>query len=402
MSTSSGSTPIVNNLLLCLDAANPESYYSGGTNLLPYSTYNSGDWWNYLSGAATVTPGQSAPDGTTTAVRFASSGASNSGFRIEIPNTNIPTAATYTYSFYVKQISGNTAAGNTIAADVNDGNPSMNYWGNLVANTWVRVSSTATLSAGVKTFVDLHSDGTDNYTLDYWGAQLEPGNLGVYQPTNGVPITRPAGTSATVWQDVSGNANNGTLVNSPAWSSGYFTFVYTSSQSVSFASNANLNFLGRQPYTLEAWVYPTRNPGTNNWTGIFDREFNLGAGRDGYNIYFLGSAGTDTYFTTERWCSGVNTNASVTVAQSLSVNAWQHIVATYDGANLRLYRNGVLAGGPTASSGSITNATTTLTIALRGGNYFDGRVSLTRVYNTALSATQVLQNFNSTRLRYGI
>ena len=208
--------------------------------------------------------------------------------------------------------------------------------------------------------------------------------------------------SGTSWIDISAN-NNGTLTNSPTYnSSGYFSFNYLSSQFVSFVSASSLQFLNRNPYTLEAWVYPTRNPGANNWTGIFDREDSSIGSRDGYNMYFLGSAGTNTFFTTERFVAGVNSNVSYTVSQSQSVNFWQQIAATYDGTNLSLYYNGNSVSTPVTSTGNITNTSKTLTVAVRGGNYFDGRISNVKIYNTALTASEINQNFNALRGRYGV
>ena len=226
---------------------------------------------------------------------------------------------------------------------------------------------------------------------------------------NGLVLCLDAGNtksypgSGTTWTDLSANGNTGTLVNTPTYNtSGYFDFDYTQSENVTFSNTSSLQFLNRLPYTLEAWVYPTRNPGVNNWTGIFDRESNPGSGRDGYNLYFLGSAGTDTYFFTERFTSGSDNAVSVTLNQSVSVNNWHHIVGTYDGTTLTLYRNGSSVGTPATTTGNITNTSKTLTVGVRGGQYFGGRISNAKIYNKALTATEIQQNFNATRSRFSI
>lgn len=209
--------------------------------------------------------------------------------------------------------------------------------------------------------------------------------------------------SGTTWIDLSDSGNNGTLVNTPTYNfSGYFDFDYTQSESVSFSSSASLQFLNRSAYTLEAWVYPTRNPGANNWTGIFDREDTSIGSRDGYNLYFLGSAGTNTFFTTERFIAGTNNSTFVTLNQSVSVNNWSHIVATYDGTTLTLYRNGTSVGTPVTTTGNITNTSKTLTIGVRGGQYFGGRIANSKIYNRALTASEVLQNYNALKSFYGL
>ena len=211
--------------------------------------------------------------------------------------------------------------------------------------------------------------------------------------------------SGTTWTDLSGRGNTGTLTNGPTYSgsnSGSLSFNHTDLEYVSFSSSSSLQFLNRLPYTLEAWVYPTRNPGAANYTGIFDRESNAGSGRDGYNLYFLGSAGTDTYFFTERFTSGSYNPVSVTLNQSVSVNNWHHIVGTYDGTTLTLYRNGSSVGTPVITTGNITNTSKTLTVGVRGGQYFGGNISNAKIYNRALSAQEIQQNFNATRSRFSI
>ena len=207
--------------------------------------------------------------------------------------------------------------------------------------------------------------------------------------------------SGATWFDLSGNNNNGTLVNNPSVAGGSVTFNYLNSQQVNFSSAPSLQFLNRAPYTLEAWVYPTRNPDANNWTGIFDRESNLGSGRDGYNLYFLGSATTETYFSSDRWATGTLTIPSILVDSSQSVNNWNHIVVTYDGTNVAIYRNSVL-GQSIASTGNITNNVKTLNIGVRGGQFFDGNVSNAKIYSKALSIQEIQQNFNAARGRFGI
>lgn len=211
--------------------------------------------------------------------------------------------------------------------------------------------------------------------------------------------------SSNVITNITGSGNNGTLTNNPTYinsNGGILNFSHTELQHITFLNTSSLQFLNRSPYTLEAWVYPTRNPGASNWTGIFDRESNAGSGRDGYNIYFLGSSTTNTSFTAERFVAGSSFSVSITLNQSISVNNWSYIVSTYDGTTLSLYRNGSLVGTPTTTTGNITNTSKALTIGVRGGNYFAGNISNAKIYNRALTASEIQQNFNAIRSRFGI
>ena len=210
--------------------------------------------------------------------------------------------------------------------------------------------------------------------------------------------------SGTTWSDLSDNDNDGTLTNSPTYNSnnsGSFAFDGTNDY-VSFASAPELQFLNRLPYTLEVWMYPTANPGASTWTGIFNREDGSGGSRDGYNIYLNGSASNTLYLATERFFTGSATQIGYTYNDSDLLNIWHHVVVTYDGTTLRLYRNGVQLNSAT-STGNITNTSKTLEIGRRGGgSYFNGRLNGQKIYNKALTASEIKQNFNALRGRFGI
>jgi concanavalin A-like lectin/glucanase superfamily protein/Big-like domain-containing protein len=85
---------------------------------------------------------------------------------------------------------------------------------------------------------------------------------------------------------------------------------------------------------------------------------------------------------------GTSRNAVGTAV--LPTNQWTHLATTYDGANLRLYVNGLLVR-TTAATGSITTSTGALRI---GGNtifseWFAGKLDEVRVYNRALTQTEL-------------
>ena len=214
------------------------------------------------------------------------------------------------------------------------------------------------------------------------------------------PSTNTADATMSIWTDISGKGNNGTINNATFNSDGYFAFG-GSGDYISFASASELQFLNRLPYTLEVWTYPTSNPGASTWTGIFNREDSSVGSRDGYNIYLNGGSGT-LHLVTERFCTGTATAVEKDYNNSDLLNIWHHVVATYDGTTLRLYRNGVQLNSAT-STGNITNTSKTLEIGRRGtGSYFIGRLTGQKIYNKALSVSEIQQNFNASRGRYGI
>ena len=226
--------------------------------------------------------------------------------------------------------------------------------------------------------------------------------------TDGLVLALDAASSrsypgtGTTWTDLSGNGNNGTLVNGVGYNSGNLgSLVFDGSNDyVSFSSASELQFLNRLPYTLEVWMYPTANPGASTWTGIFNREDSSVGSRDGYNIYLNGSTNQTLYLATERFCTGTATAPGYTYNESVLLNIWHHVVATYDGTTLRLYRNGEQVNSSN-TTGNITNTFKTLEIGRRGnGSYFNGRLTGQKIYNRALTAAEITQNYNALKSRF--
>lgn len=93
--------------------------------------------------------------------------------------------------------------------------------------------------------------------------------------------------------------------------------------------------------------------------------------------------------------------ASITLpGASFSITCW---TGTYDGANVRLYQNGTLVKTNPYTT-AIANSAGALEIGRGGGAayYWDGNINQVILYNRALTDSEVLQNFNATRGRYGI
>jgi hypothetical protein len=80
----------------------------------------------------------------------------------------------------------------------------------------------------------------------------------------------------------------------------------------------------------------------------------------------------------------------------LTVNMWTHLAASYDGAAMRLYVNGVQVASR-AQTGAIATSTDPLQIGGDSiyGQYFAGRIDEVRIYNRALSAAQIQSDMNT-------
>jgi len=150
-----------------------------------------------------------------------------------------------------------------------------------------------------------------------------------------------------------------------------------------------------QTLTMECWCYPT-SLAQNGFL------FEKGQVNTQYSMFF--NSTNVFYF---RTIGGTINNQDLTITTStyITANAWNHIVCTYNGSSKILYVNGVQVASVSAS-GTINTGQTNQYIGKYGdsGNSypFNGRISESRVYNIALSAAQVLQNYNSTKGRFGL
>ncbi len=187
--------------------------------------------------------------------------------------------------------------------------------------------------------------------------------------------------------DSSGSGNNGTLTNGPVWTAGRMgsglAFDGTN-DSVTIPHSPSLALAGA--FSMAAWVNPAIS--TTNFKSVMVKNYShfLYASVKGYCgngavlVGFVGSAGTKTA------CD----------RNPLPANAWTHLAATNDGSVLRLYRNGVLTssaavtGAPVASTGTLQ-----LGASRVSGENFNGKLDDARVYNRALSASEVLALFNA-------
>jgi hypothetical protein len=269
-------------------------------------------------------------------------------------------------------------------------------------NGWYRISFTASGTIAANTTLRWQVYLNNTGTVFVWGAQLEGGTTisDYYSVSSGI--------RSTIWNDISGNNFHGTLINGPTYAStnrGYLNFDHTKFQYVDFSKNPSIEFLNTSSYTLESWIRVTVNPGTGNYTGIFDREdASVGAVRDGWNILVVEQPLGTLTIVHERFAQGASATVGYVTGGTVaaSVGVWFHIVATYNGSTTSLYKNGLLDSSASGITSTIKNNIKNLTIGVRGGQYFRGHIAVARIYSKALSANEVLQNFNALRGRYGI
>jgi hypothetical protein len=215
-----------------------------------------------------------------------------------------------------------------------------------------------------------------------------------YDPSN--PSSYPG--SGTVVNDLSGNGLSGNLLN-VTYTSPAFNFNGSSS-TISVADNALLE-PGSGDWTMEAWVNHSVIAGASRV--IFAKTDGGGAQDWGYGLR-TSSVGT-TFGEIGNGTTSLQSNTAI-----LSINNWYQVVAVWTNVatnSFELFINGVSQGSKSHSFTSIKNTTRPLYIgSFDGGGVFgqwlNGKVGVVRIYNSAMTSSQVLQNFNADKNKYGL
>ena len=193
----------------------------------------------------------------------------------------------------------------------------------------------------------------------------------------------------TSWNDISGNRNNGVLTNGPTFNSANGgSIVFDGVDDYVLTPGSILN----NSYTIQSYIYLIGNRFTilSNLNDDSNSKSNQ-IGTDGSrNVYFQISLSDNTYFYT-------------TSTTTLNTNQWYNICFTRVGSTAKIYINGSEISITTvgASAVNLQTYTSNFTVGVnRALNYTNGRMSLLQIYNRALSASEVLQNYNATKGRY--
>jgi hypothetical protein len=188
--------------------------------------------------------------------------------------------------------------------------------------------------------------------------------------------------SGTTWNDMSGNGNNGTLTSGPTYStdSGGSIVFNGSTNYVSLGNPTSLNILN---FTIGIWV--KANTITNYQNPIFKGDSTQGQ----YGLIINSSGNWQIQ------------PGSAFITDPITTGTWNYFVGTYDGTNTTAYRNAIQKAQSTIAQ---TNHGTLVTIGADTVNnrYFNGYIGNVQIYNRALLSTEILQNYNAVKSRFGL
>ena len=191
--------------------------------------------------------------------------------------------------------------------------------------------------------------------------------------------------SGSVLSDLSGNGNNGSILNATWTTAGKFGSALSfngSNARVDIADSSSLRLTSAM--TLEAWVRPTAID--SSWRDIIFK------GNDNY--YLMASSNNGSLPVGGIIAGGSYAESFGTSA--LSTDSWVHLASTYDGSALRLYVNGTQVSS-VAKSGTILTSDNPLQLGGDSiyGQYFSGLIDEIRIYNRALTASEIQSDMNA-------
>ena len=213
--------------------------------------------------------------------------------------------------------------------------------------------------------------------------------------TDGLVLALDAGNtksypgSGTTWRDLSGRGNNGTLTNGPTFSS---------------ANGGSLTFDGTNDYvqvtgsittstaTFIVWV--RRNGNQDQYDGIL---YSRGSSVTGLNL----QSGNQVAYTWNDAPNTYNWSSGLTVPNL----SWCMCAVAIDSSSAVAYL--CQSSGITSATNSVSHTSTVIDDINIGRDefispprYFTGNIAQALIYNRALSAQEVQQNYNATKSRY--
>lgn len=391
MSINNRPSIVSSNLLAYFDAANIKSY---SVNVFP-QPLDSFAWFS-AGGAhqATLSRDSSVTDSPTGGIplKMVTSGSSAYTGTYNSSTWNLAPAAagqTWTFSFWVKGATAHTASLMIFEANSSGNYTTLGQVYYNVTTSWTRVSGTYTMTQGTTAFVQAR---IDNY------------NTGVTMWVDGLQLERSSSVTAfnsqpningTRWSDIVGK-NNGTLTNSPTYNSSNQGSLLFNGTSNYLTLSSSVGAFGSGNFTISCWW--KSNGSQSNYVAIIEQGF-TGSPANGAWAFKVSHTSGDFNFT--YYNNGISDNLS---SYNPNDGVWHNLVAVRTGTTLTLYRDTVSVKTITLPAGFSFGEGSSIFVGYnpRDGSYLKGYLPILQVYNYGLSSSELQQNYNALRGRYGI
>jgi hypothetical protein len=309
----------------------------------------------------------------------------------------------YTFSMYVRASSQGAIGGRMSMSFYFSGTGTGigGYYSPILTTNWQRwiVTFTAPATSGVLYTYIFNDTGTLPLTVDIAELQLEQKTYA----SEFTPTSRSANTVAGGGGllDMSGNSNNADLTSAAFNTNGY---VFSGSQYITVPYSSNLD---RNDFTISGYFRTPTND--NSHDTIVSRNSDVYGTTNGWNISRLRN-GLSLANCFRFMIYGDSSSAVEPQGPVISDNVWRHFAVVVDksGSNtVTIYINGIAYTTPaTLPSGNYypSSGSPPLYIGCNKTNadLWNGDISQILYYQKALTAAEVLQNFNATRTTYGL
>ena len=392
MSAFAGPSTVTSGLVFDYDMSNTKKSWKGApiTNYIPtpYASWNGSSFvlgYNYQNLGATYTyrTGVNNPVDSPGVLEYYTG---TSGYKyFSIDSTSLPSTTTYTFSYYAR-LTGAPAGGNNTPIDsqlwrANGSDRSVTgNWNPTFTFDWVRYSTTGPAEAStILQYFPVHSGNIiGGYTIQYCGFQLEVGSVAT-------PFVVGSRSTSQAIVDLTGK-NTLTATSLTYASNGQFSFNGTSDYlTVARTLTTPITISGFLKYTDQAktaGMYLNSYPHT-----VLGISINRSGG--GQLVVYIGNGST--------WLG----TPSITSSINMTVDVWYHLAFVSNGATSDLYLNGVNVGTVGHAPSGWGNYFA-MGMIVQTGEYYKGTIGTTQIYDRALSAAEVIQNFNALRSRYGL
>lgn len=188
--------------------------------------------------------------------------------------------------------------------------------------------------------------------------------------------------SGTTWVDLSGNGFNATLVGAPTFNTANKTFTFTGSQTATVANPIRSQPTNNQDWTVISWLNVDDTTGQN----LLNLNNGLFPSYGTNNSLLYLNSGVNDYYT---------------YGGDIGALGWKHVTFRFNNLNgyRTIYSNAVniSTSGPNATSTPSGNPDT-LTI----GSNLRGSLATLEIFNRVLTDTEITEDFNASRGRFGV
>ncbi len=253
-----------------------------------------------------------------------------------------------------------------------------------VSGAWVQTGGTFTAGTGTVLLAGTGTTQTLKATSSFNNLTLNNGLIAYWKMDEG--------TGATIAKDLSGNGNNGTLTNGPTWNT-------STPGNIQFNDPQSLHFDGINDYVAKSsFVGGSSTQGTASFwlyyrASVHANGFLTASSLAPLIIDSGGHARAQIYN-----AAGVAASVDMIDPSLITLNQWTFFTFTYDANGGVLYRDGAKVQQDTTGTGAYRslNGTTVFIGSDRtlAGRYINGMLDDVRLYNRALSSSEVTALYN--------